>query len=68
MVVAGRTNSLLMMVAEGIPLFSNAIPSCKLHELQEPQSPTATTAKSMPASLTKSSISCSDAGRVKSGF
>ena len=57
MVFAGRTKSLLMMVAEGIPLFSNAIPSCKLHELQEPQSPTATTAKSKRPCATKSSIS-----------
>ena len=41
----GRNGS-VQMTAVGTPFFSSSIPSCTLHEEQEPQSPTAVMARS----------------------
>ena len=40
------TNSSVQMTAVGTPRRSNSIPSCKLHVLQDPQSPIAVTTTS----------------------
>ena len=64
MVLAGISNSSVMMTAVGIPFSSNSIPSCKLHWLQEPQSPMASTA--MSHSLAIWDIKTGGAGRVAS--
>ena len=66
MVLAGTSNSSVIITAVGMPFISNSIPSCKLHWLQEPQSPMARTAASHSSviCLTKSG----GAGRVASGL
>ena len=66
MVLAGISNSLVMMTAVGIPFISNSIPSCKLHWLQEPQSPMASTAMSHSWDICL--INSGGAGRVASGL
>ena len=63
-VLAGVSNSSVMMTAVGMPFISNSIPSCKLHWLQEPQSPMARMATSHSRVICR--ISDEGAGRVAS--
>lgn len=64
--LAVGTNSSVQMTAVGTPRLSSSIPSCRLHELHEPQSPMAvTTASHVRAS---SAITSSGATRLALGL
>jgi hypothetical protein len=45
------TNSLVTMTAVGLPRVSSSMPSCTLHDVQLPQSPTAVITTSLPAEI-----------------
>jgi len=59
-------NGSVQITAVGTPRLSSSTPSCRLHELHEPQSPIAVTA--MSAIATSSSISSEGAGRLALSF
>ena len=58
-------NSSVQITAAGTPRASNAIPSCRLHELHDPQSPMAVTTASQWSSASSTSGA---ATRVALGF
>ena len=66
MLFAVGMNGSVQMTAAGMPLFSNVIPSCKLLDEQEPQSPIAVMTTSHWA--TRSSTIFSGQGRLTSLF
>jgi hypothetical protein len=45
------TNSVVTMTAVGRPSASSSIPSCKLHDVQDPQSPIAVITTSLAAAI-----------------
>lgn len=45
------TNSRVMMTAVGRPRASSSIPSCRLHDVQDPQSPMAVITTSLAAAI-----------------
>ncbi len=55
------TNGSVQMTAAGTPFFSNSIPSCTLHDEQEPQSPDAVITTSHCSTI--SSMMCLGQGR-----
>ena len=63
---ASRTNAAVMMTAVGTPRVSSSTVSCRLHDVQEPQSPIAVTAMSFSATICSSSAA--EAGREKLSF
>ena len=50
-VTLSLTNSRVMMTAVGRPRASSSMPSCKLHDVQDPQSPIAVITTSLAAAI-----------------
>ena len=63
---ASWTKAVVMMTAVGIPRVSSPTASCKLHDVQDPQSPIAVTTTSVSAAILSSSAS--GASREKLAF
>lgn len=52
-VVHSVTNSRVMITAVGRPSVSSSIPSCKLHDVHDPQSPIAVITASFDAAISR---------------
>ena len=63
---ASWTKAAVMMTAVGMPRVSSPTASCKLHDVQDPQSPIAVTTTSVSAAIFSSSVS--GASREKLAF
>ena len=63
---ASCANALVMMTAAGMPRVSNPTASCRLHDVQDPQSPIAVMTASFSAAMRSSSAS--GAAREKLSF